>query len=58
VNKEKLGLSYIRFLYETSFHVTVRGYLPRTRALFVFFVFDIVGSAPQCEACSGNRKDD
>ena len=36
VNKEKLSLSYIRFLYVTSFHVTPGGYLPRRGAPFVF----------------------
>jgi hypothetical protein len=36
-NKEKLGLRYIRFLYVTSSRVTLRGYLPKKRALFVLF---------------------
>ena len=35
MNAETLALRYIRFLDETQFHVTFRGYLPRNGALTV-----------------------
>jgi hypothetical protein len=52
VNTEKLGLSYIRFLYGTSFHVTI-GVICPERGHLSFFYRLRHSWIRASEACSG-----
>jgi hypothetical protein len=51
VSAETLASRYIRFLFETSFHVTFRGYLPRNRALAVLLPISAKLGQRLGEAC-------